>query len=51
MENIVGTRNWGTPEDRSDGGQWQDTIDLLRLVQSDYAGARRELDRVSQALA
>jgi DNA-binding SARP family transcriptional activator len=51
VENTAGTRNWGTSEDPNDGGQWQDTIDLLRLVQSDYAGARRELDRVSQTLA
>jgi DNA-binding SARP family transcriptional activator len=30
---------------------WQDTINLLRLVQSDYEVARRQIDTVSQALA
>ena len=30
---------------------WQDTINLLRLVQSDYEAAREQLDTVSQALA
>ena len=32
-------------------GHWQDTVDLLRLMQSDYEGARAQLDRVSQSLA
>jgi two-component SAPR family response regulator len=30
---------------------WQDTINLLRLVQSDYEVARKQIDTVSQALA
>jgi DNA-binding SARP family transcriptional activator len=30
---------------------WQDTIDLLRLVQNDYEIARKQIDTVSQALA
>ena len=32
-------------------GHWQDTVDLLRLMQSDYEGARAQLDRVSQSLS
>jgi DNA-binding SARP family transcriptional activator len=31
--------------------RWQDTINLLKLVQSDYAVARKQIDIVSQALA
>lgn len=30
---------------------WQDTINLLRLVQSDYEVARKQIDTVSQTLA
>jgi DNA-binding SARP family transcriptional activator len=33
------------------GSQWQDTVHLLRLVQSDYQGVRKQLDTVSHALA
>jgi DNA-binding SARP family transcriptional activator len=33
------------------GGQWQETINLLRLVQNDYQGARKRLDEVSHTLA
>jgi DNA-binding SARP family transcriptional activator len=30
---------------------WEDTIDLLKLAQSDYAETRKQIDAVSQALA
>jgi DNA-binding SARP family transcriptional activator len=33
------------------GSQWQDTIHLLRLVQSDYQGVRKQLETVSHTLA
>jgi DNA-binding SARP family transcriptional activator len=33
------------------GGQWQEAINLLRLVQNDYQGARKRLDEVSHTLA
>lgn len=33
------------------GEHWQDTINLLRLVQSDYEVARKQLDTISHALA
>ncbi len=39
------------PGDYGDRGQWQDTIHLLRLVQSDYQGAREQLEKVNHALA
>jgi len=39
------------PSDYGNGAQWQDTIHLLRLVQSDYQGAREQLEQVSHALA
>ena len=45
------------PYVRSDGvdhasrGQWHDTIQLLRLVQSDYKGVRRQLEQVGSTIA
>ncbi len=51
MENEAGTYLWDEPSDRSGDMPWQDTIDLLRLVQSDYQGARKQLEKVSQTLA
>lgn len=49
MEN----RTYGSdrPDDYNDSPQWQDTIHLLRLVQSDYQGARKQLEQVSHTLA
>ena len=49
MEN----RTYGSdrPGDYCGGTQWQDTIHLLRLVQSDYQGARKQLEQVSHTLA
>jgi len=41
---LDGSTNYG------DAAQWQDTVHLLRLVQSDYQGARKQLDEVSRAL-
>jgi DNA-binding SARP family transcriptional activator len=32
-------------------GQWDKAIDLLKLIQNDYQGARRQLEQVSQRLA
>jgi len=37
--------------DYGDRAQWQDTIHLLKLVQSDYQGARSQLEKVTHALA
>jgi DNA-binding SARP family transcriptional activator len=37
--------------DYGDGSQWHETIQLLRLVQSDYQGTRRQLEKVSNTLA
>jgi len=49
----VENRTYGSdrPDDYSNGPQWQDTIQLLRLVQSDYQGARKQLEQVSHTLA
>ena len=51
MENITDTHGLDGPGDYSDGVRWQDTIHLLRLVQSDYQGARKQLEQVSHTLA
>jgi DNA-binding SARP family transcriptional activator len=51
MENEAGIYLWDEPDGRGGDGPWQDTIDLLRLVQSDYQGARKQLEKVSQNLA
>lgn len=45
---------WLDPEavnNPPDDTEWQDTIHLLKLVQDDYTGARRQLEQVSQTLA
>jgi len=49
----VENRTYGSdrPGDYCGGTQWQDTIHLLRLVQSDYQGARKQLEQVSHTLA
>jgi DNA-binding SARP family transcriptional activator len=51
MENEAGIHLWDEPSDRGGDVPWQDTIDLLRLVQGDYEGARKQLEKVSQTLA
>ncbi|MFC1860716.1 BTAD domain-containing putative transcriptional regulator [Chloroflexota bacterium] len=35
----------------NDSGLWQDTLDLLKLAQSDYKMARTQLDTISRSLA
>ncbi len=49
MASSSGAHDRDQPETYN--GRWQDTVDLLRLMQSDYEGARAQLDRVSQSLA
>jgi DNA-binding SARP family transcriptional activator len=51
VENTTDAYGWDRPSDYRDGTQWQDTIHLLRLMQSDYQGARKQLEKVSHALA
>jgi len=51
MENEAGTYLWDESGEHGGDVPWQDTIDLLRLVQSDYQGARKQLEKVSQTLA
>ncbi len=51
MENTADIYGWDRPSNHGDGTQWQDTIHLLRLMQSDYQGAREQLEKVSHTLA
>jgi len=51
VENAANAHGLDGPSDYGDGAQWQDTIHLLRLVQSDYQGARKQLEKVSHTLA
>ncbi len=51
MENTINSYGLNEPGDYDDGTQWQNTIQLLRLVQSDYQGARKQLEKVSNTLA
>ncbi len=51
MEDRPGNRIEDGSGESGSGGQWQDTIRLLKLVQSDYQGTRKQLDLVSQSLA
>ncbi len=47
----MGTYRLDRPNDYGDSAKWQDTIQLLRLVQSDYQGALKQLENVSHTLA
>lgn len=51
MENIEDTYGLDGTSNYGNGAQWQDTIHLLRLVQSDYQGARKQLEKVRNTLA
>ena len=51
MENRLVPSGWSENVDSANGKQWQDTIQLLRLVQSDYQGVRRQLQQVDNNLA
>ena len=51
MEKRADTYGSERLEDYGDVSHWQDNIHLLKLVQSDYQVARKQLDRVSEALA
>ena len=50
MENTPARGLQGS-SDYGDGAQWKDTILLLRLVQIDYEGARKQLENVSHTLS
>jgi len=43
--------NWSKSPGSVDGGNWQDAIQLLRLVQSDYQGVRRQLELFGNTIA
>jgi DNA-binding SARP family transcriptional activator len=51
MENAMDSHSFDGTSNYGDGGEWQDAIHLLRLVQSDYQGAREQLEKVSRTLA
>jgi len=50
VENKTVPYSWNEPGDYGNVGQWQDTIHLLRLVQSDYQGTRKQLEHVHHIL-
>lgn len=45
---ITGSNHTGQT---AGNGQWQNALDLLRLLQNDYQGARRQLEKISLHLA
>lgn len=51
MENIIEADGQYGPGNYENRVQWHDTIELLRLVQRDYEGARKQLETVSRTLA
>ena len=51
MENRLVPSGRSENVDYANGKQWQDTIQLLRLVQSDYQGLRRQVQQVGNNLA
>ena len=51
MENVARAYGDDSHESYGNGGQWDDTIQLLRLVQRDYQGTRKQLETVSRTLA
>jgi DNA-binding SARP family transcriptional activator len=50
LENTTGSSGPDRLGDYEAGAQWQDTIHLLRLVQSDYQGVTTQLETVAHAL-
>lgn len=51
MEDQLVPSGWNDNVDYASGRQWQDTIQLLRLVQNDYKGVRKQLEQVNDNLA
>lgn len=51
VDNAMETYGWNDSTGYGDGVQWQDTIHLLKLVRSDYQGARKQLEQVNHTLA
>ncbi len=51
MENTTDHYGGDPDGDYGEGAQWQDTIRLLSLVQSDYQLVRKQLEKVSHGLA
>lgn len=51
MEKEFGSSDRDKPHDYTNGGQWQDIIQLLKLTQGDYQMVRRRLEEVDSNLA
>jgi DNA-binding SARP family transcriptional activator len=51
LSSTTGDNSPTESADYGDDAHWQDTIRLLRLVQSDYQGVRKQLETVSHTLA
>jgi DNA-binding SARP family transcriptional activator len=51
VKNQLVPSGWSDNVDYAGGGQWQDTIQLLKLVQGDYQGVRRQLEQIGNTLA
>jgi DNA-binding SARP family transcriptional activator len=51
MGSYSNKSGWDESIDYTNGGQWQDTIQLLKLMQRDYQGVRRQLEWVNNNLA
>lgn len=51
MERELTSSGYSESTVHANEGQWQDTIQLLRLVQSDFRGVRRQLEQVNDNLA
>jgi len=53
VENTSDRNGWGmeSPGETPSAADWSDAVHLLRLVQDDYQGARRQLEKISHELA
>ncbi len=51
MIQLNNTSNTNEPIDLSGDHLWQDTLNLLKLMQNDFQGARRQLEQVNLHLA
>jgi DNA-binding SARP family transcriptional activator len=51
MENIPNEIGLNNSNGRVSNEQWQDTLRLLKMMQSDYQGTRNQLDKITRALS
>jgi LuxR family maltose regulon positive regulatory protein len=50
MENTRDEIGLTHPSNNIDNQQWQDTLSLLKMMQSDYQGTRSQLDKITRVL-